>query len=133
MRKIFFVIFIMTICAITGCQNNQMYDLNDINMRIKEGTLTNHSATIIIVDNSKKNNTYGEWFRIDKKENGKWKKLKIINDSFFNSIAYKIDENNELELEHNWESIYGKLSSGNYRLIKEVNNNKYISVDFTID
>ena len=123
----------MAICIVTGCQNEQMYNHDDINIRIKEGTLTNHSATIIIVDNSKGNNTYGEWFRIDKFENGEWKRIKIINDAFFNTIAYRIDKNNELELEHNWESIYGKLSSGNYRLVKEVNNNKYISVDFTID
>lgn len=133
MKRVFFIILVMAICIVTGCQNEQMYNHDDINIRIKEGTLTNHSATIIIVDNSKGNNTYGEWFRIDKFENGEWKRIKIINDAFFNTIAYRIDKNNELELEHNWESIYGKLSSGNYRLVKEVNNNKYISVDFTID
>ena len=123
----------MVIIVVTGCYNSGMYNYDDINMIIKEGTLTNHGATIVIVDNSEKNNTYGKWFRIDKKENGKWKKLKIIGDSFFDAIAYKIDENNELELDHDWEAIYGKLSSGNYRLIKEVNNKEYISVEFIID
>lgn len=133
MKKFFLIVLVMVIIVVTGCYNSEMYDYGDIKMTIKEGTLNSHSATIVIVDNSENNNTYGKWFRIDKKVNGKWKKLKIKGDSFFDAISYKVDENNELELDHDWEVIYGKLSSGNYRLVKEVNNKKYISVEFIID
>lgn len=111
--------------------NTKISPLENISIQIKEGTLTNTGTTILITDLSEDNNIYGEWFRIDKREKGKWKELKA-NNTWFNLSSYYIDENNELELEQNWESIYGKLESGEYRLVKKVNN-EYISVSFKID
>ena len=131
MKKIMYLnLFIVLLVMITGCRGNDMYDKEDITMTIKNGTLTNNSATIIITDFSKQNNSYGLWFRIDKKENNKWKELKA-KENWINTPAYYVDENNKLELEHNWQHIYGKLPNGEYRIIKEVNG-KYISAEFTI-
>ena len=129
-RIIYLNLLIILLVMITGCRDNNMYDKEDITMTIKNGTLTNKGATIIIIDSSKKNNSYGLWFRIDKKENNKWKKLKTKG-NWINMPSYYVDENNKLELEHNWESIYGNLQKGEYRIIKEVND-KYISVEFII-
>lgn len=111
----------------------EMEELDNISMTIKEGTLTKTGATIIITDLNSTTNIYGEFFRIDKKIDGKWQELQPIIDNYgFNSIGYFVDENNNLELEHNWEWIYGKLETGEYQLIKEVNG-KYFNVKFKID
>ena len=40
-------------------------DIKDIKMTIKEGTLTNKSATIVITDTTGEDYTYGEYYRID--------------------------------------------------------------------
>ena len=81
---------------------------------------------------SNDNNTYGEWFRIDKKEKGKCKELDTKIDNFaFNMIGYLVDQDNKLELEHNWEWLYGRLGTGEYRIVKEVNN-QYIYAFFKI-
>ena len=58
-------------------------------------------------------------------------------------IGYSTGENHKLEMDINWETLYGKLEQGKYRLVKEVaiNNkdtgaykgNKYIYVEFMID
>lgn len=111
----------------------ELTKLDNISMTIKEGTLTKTSATIIITDLSVDENTYGAYYRIDKKENDKWTELQPIIDNYgFNSIGYLVDENNKLELHHKWDWLYGELESGEYRLVKEVNN-KYFSVEFNID
>lgn len=100
-------------------KSEQWYEGNEIIMTIKEGTLTKTKATIIIKDTKKEKNSYGMDFRIEKKENGLWRILEPNKDNYgFHSMAYYVDENNELELVQNWEYIYGELEQGHYRLVK---------------
>ena len=114
---------------------------DNITMEIVEGTLTNTGATIVITDLSEENNTYGEWYRIDKLEDGKWYELedKIAGENAWIAIGYKTDENNQLQLDIGWESLYGALESGKYRIVKDFSNgknpytNRHIAAEFTIE
>ena len=110
----------------------RMNQVTGVSIKIKEGTLTNTGATFIITDTTDKNYSYGEPYRIDKKENGKWREApKVIEDAFFNMPAYYPDENNEIVREINWEWIYGKLKPGTYRFVTDASDEK-ISVSFVI-
>ena len=102
---------------------------------IKEDTLTKTGATIIISDISEQENTYGEWFRIDKKINGFWSELETINNDYgFNDIALTVGESKQLEINTDWSKLYGELEKGEYRLVKTLYDNEhiYLSVEFTI-
>lgn len=124
-------------------ENKEPQIIDGIRMYIKEGTLTKSGATIIIIDRTlDEKHTYGESFRIEKKENNKWTKLDtILKDYGFNAIGYHVDENKKLEMEVNWKWLYGNLKKGEYRLIKDFAINKKdsylgskeIFVEFTID
>ena len=107
-----------------------------ISLSIKDGTLSKTGATIIISDISEQENTYGEWFRIDKKTNGFWEELKPIDDNYvFKDIAYRIGENHQLEMNTDWSKLYGELEPGEYRIVKELydNGDIYLAVEFTIE
>ena len=107
-----------------------------ISLSIKKDTITKTGATIIISDISEQENTYGEWFRIDKKTNGFWEELKPIDDNYvFTDIAYKIGENHQLEMNTDWSKLYGELEPGEYRIVKELydNGDIYLAVEFTIE
>lgn len=115
--------------------------LENVVMTIKDGTLTNKGATIIITDPSGDIHTYGDFFRIDEFKDNEWVPLKpIIDDYGFNAIGYHVDENNKLEMNIDWEWLYGELKSGKYRLVKDVAINvedqylgsEYIYVEFSI-
>ncbi len=127
------VIGIIAIGVWLGQSNKQkMNQVAGVSIKIKEGTLTNTGATIIITDTTDKNYSYGEPYRIDKKENGKWKEVpRVIEDAFFNDLAYYSDKNNEIVREINWEWIYGKLKPGTYRFVTDASDEK-ISVTFVI-
>ena len=78
--------------------------------------------------------------KIDKLEDGTWKTVYVIikENYFWNSIGYKIDRNNKLVLEIDWEWLYGSLSSGTYRIVKDAIEDstlekKYFSVEFEIE
>ncbi len=118
--------------------NIKVDDLKDVSIKIKENTLTRTGATIIITDKSNRENIYGDSYRIDKKENGTWVELEpIIENYAWNSIGYSVDQNNKLEMEVNWEWLYGKLQDGEYRLVKDTSyagegTKHYITVEFEI-
>lgn len=119
--------------------SERINDLEGVSMKIKEGTLTNVGATIIITDTSGRDNIYGNPYHIEKLENGKWIKRKILIDNLaWTMQGYHVDENNTLEFKINWESIYGKLEKGTYRIVKDTSEpgeepNHYITTEFTID
>lgn len=125
------------------CPIDNVDELNEafgVSMVIKDGTLTRTGATIIITDISGKGNVYGSEYRIDKLENGEWKEAKIIFEGNYgwNLIGYLVDENNKLEMDVNWEMLYGKLEDGEYRIVKDTsmpleNERHYFSAEFKIN
>lgn len=141
MRKKVWMIFtiVIVVIAITAIsiwlsQSNKQKtnQVDGVSIEIREGTLTNTGATIIITDTTNKDYSYGEPYRIDKKENGKWREApRVIEDAFFNEPAYLPDENNEIVREVNWKWIYGELAPGTYRFVTAVSD-KEISVNFVI-
>lgn len=125
-----------------GTKFNCIYVLENKESTIIESELKNVSisiidvsktgATLIIKDTNDIPYTYGEWYKIEQNVDSKWHEIKTIIDNYgFNSIGYLPDENNLVKLVINWEWLYGKLSKGNYRILKEVDN-KYISVEFNL-
>lgn len=110
-----------------------MRTVDNVTMTIKEETLTNSSATIVILDKNKPSFIYGDWYRIDKKISDRWKELKPRNENYiFNAIGYSLENNDTLELKIDWIDLYGKLKRGQYRLVKKIGN-EYIATEFNID
>ena len=143
---------VVMVLEITGCSSSEKVDekfepteIDGISMAIKEGTLTNKGATIIIKDTNEKGKyVYGTEFRIDKKENGNWVKPKETdNNCAFTTMAYYVDDDGLLEFDQNWECKHNQLEKGTYRLVKYTFLNsdipitkegrKYFSVEFTIE
>ena len=105
----------------------------DITMEINKDTLTNISATIIITDLNKKENTYNDNFSIEKYEDAKWWVIKKLSKNKVTTLpVYSVGEDNTLTMDLNWLDEYGTLDSGKYRIVKEISNGKYVTAEFTI-
>lgn len=137
------------VLGMTGCgkQKNE-FDIgnksdikisqNDVIMTIKEGTLTNKSATLVLTNNSAKNFQYGTPYEIEIKKDGEWHKINVELD--FDLPAFQLSSKESKEFELDWENGYGKLAKGTYRIIKGINyeyeEGKYetfnVAVEFTI-
>lgn len=127
-----------------GWYNGTVNEIPGISMTIRDGTLTEKSATVVIKDtNGKGTYVYGTEFRIEKNENNNWVKPKETgNNCGFTMMAYYVNDDGFLEFEQNWECMYSSLEKGNYRLVKStaLSNDtpitedevKYFSVEFTI-
>ena len=118
---------------------------NDLDITIDIKSISNTSADIVINDNSGIKNIYTTEFKIQKNIGNNWTDLKIIDtNSEPDLVACYINENSEIEMKQDWTYMYGKLESGNYRIVKVteyvMDNNasikkdrRYIYKEFTID
>lgn len=151
MKKTLFAILLcgVMVLGMTGCgkQKNE-FDIgnksdikisqNDVIMTIKEGTLTNKSATLVLTNNSDKNFQYGNPYEIEIKKDGEWHKINVKLD--FDMPAFPLSSKESKEIELDWENEYGKLAKGTYRIIKGINyeyeEGKYetfnVAIEFTI-
>ena len=137
------------VLGMTGCgkQKNE-FDIgnkpdikisqNDVIMTIKEGTLTNKSATLVLTNHSDKNFQYGSPYEIEIKKDGEWHKINV--ELYFNMPVFQLSAKESKEIELDWENGYGKLEKGTYRIIKgidyEYEEGKYetfdVAIEFTI-
>ena len=138
------------VLGITGCgKTKNEFDIggksdiiiseNDVTMSIKDGTLTDTSATIILTNNSDKDFQYGNPYEIEIKKDGEWHKINAELD--FNLPAFDLKSGESKEIKLGWKYGYGKLASGTYRIIKSISYEKEeanfetfnIAVEFNID
>ena len=151
MKKKLLIIFLCGVMAlgVTGCgkQKNELdigdksdikVSQNDVIMTIKEGTLTNKSATLVLINYSDKNFQYGSPYEIEIKKDGEWHKINV--ELNFDMPAFQLLSKESKEIELDWENEYGKLAKGTYRIIKgidyEYEEGKYetfnVAIEFTI-
>ena len=152
MKKILTIVLIGMACfSLVGCTNNSIkvgdeskYMVSDnlVSLKVKGGSLTKSKATLILENNTDDDYSYGNPYSIEKEEESIWYELKPIKELFFTLPAYVLKAKESTEIEINWESTYGKLTPGKYRIVKgvfreidvpiEEEDIVYISAEFTI-
>jgi hypothetical protein len=147
-KKIFIIIFVLIIgFCLTGCGKKsdslKKSDIeitnNDVTLSIKEGTLTNTGATLILANNSSEDISYGEPYEIEVKKNNEWYKIEAELNFIMPSYGLAVREVREIELD--WQYTYGSLSNGEYRIIKGIDIEKedgkyetfYVAAEFIIE
>ena len=119
---------------LVGCSKGSNYKPVQVeNVSISIEDVSSTGGIVIIKDTNEEPYTYGEWYKIEKNSNGKWIEVDtVISDYGFNEIAYLTNEDGEVRFAIDWQWLYGELSPGNYRLLKEVAN-MYIAVEFNVE
>ena len=134
MKKILLLVLsCFTIFLVTGCGNEE--EFKDVTISIKDGTLTESGATFILKNHTDKTYTFGEDYKLEQKDASSWKSLPC-DDCWVNLSARLLEANQETELNYNWESTFGKLEKGTYRLVKTVHTTDEendISIEFNIN
>ena len=136
------IIFVIVLLTLTVVFTNKDKDSTknkseDITFNIKKETLTKDGATFIIKNNTDKSYYYGENYTLERKESNKWTTLKLKDDIAWIDIIYNLEEKEETEIKVTWSDIYGILSKGKYRVVKNLNevkesNTKKIYAEFEI-
>ena len=121
-------------------------NLNGVAMIVKERVVSSTKITLILENSSKLPILYGEPYSLEKKIDGKWYQVPVLigGDHFaFDDIGYELPPSHRNEQEVNWDTLYGDLQKGEYRIVKGVldtrssrgygtYNEYYLAAEFTI-
>ena len=83
-------------------------NFGEINRIFKDGSITNTSATILLINRTNIKFNYMLWFTIEKKENNEWIEVELKNDNDISS-AFDIMPNTSVEAYLDWSKYYGIL------------------------
>lgn len=116
MKKIIlYFITSLTIFITIGCAINPK---ENISLTIKEGTLKRTGVTLILKNNSDKLLRYERVYKLEIKENDKWKQIDA--NIGYDMPLFEVKPNEQKDLSLNWSINYGSLTDGTYRITKEV-------------
>ena len=148
-KALTFIFYIVMALGITGCETNKNeFDIgeksnieiieSEVSFFVEEETLTNAGGTFILKNNSGKTFEYGNPYEMEIKKDNKWHKINV--ELNFTLLAFQLDVGESKEIKINWKNGYGKLSPGEYRIIKDINFEKeegtyetfFVAAEFTI-
>lgn len=127
MKKI--ILLCLVILELVGCgkirDDAQVEDKTDIKvfqkdvvMSVKEGTLTNTGATVILKNDSDKDLQYCNRYKIEVRKDDEWRDVE--GEAIFTLPAFGLMAKESVEIKLYWEHSYGKLPKGTYRIIKSI-------------
>ena len=120
----------------TPTENNQVennpakdkWDVGRVSIKIKEGSVTNESATIIITDKNENPISWTVDFLVEVKKDEIWEPAPQLAEVNWVSTLIAPDENGITEMNCNWKVLYNKLESGTYRIVKNSYSQQYDKV-----
>lgn len=90
-------------------------------MTVKEGSATGSGLTLVMENKTDRQAMYGQPFEIDQKVGDEWIELiPTIENYAFTMEAFIIPAGQSREMEVHWEWLYGQLSAGRYRIVKNM-------------
>ena len=80
----------------------------------------NYEGDIEIINGSDSELQTGEWFCIQKWEEGSWHRVDELIDGIWKEVAYRLPAGETAVLQTGWKTLFGELPPGKYRIIKKV-------------
>ncbi len=112
--------------------------LENVTMTMK--TYNSCEGDIEITNESGSEIGTGEWYSLQRYEEGEWHRLDELIDGIWKEVEYRIPDGETVVFPTNWKIWYGELSSGQYRIVKEVYYHSeeridtyYLSTEFEIN
>lgn len=126
-------IIVLVILFTLGCSKEMKEEYKDesIKINIVDGTLNENGLTLDVINNSENDILLKPGFDVEKNNDGKFEKISK-NKKCSSGIGYGIEKNNSMNVKVNWTCEYGKLDSGKYHLIKYLENDEYLVIDFEL-
>lgn len=106
-------------CSVVNSSNSKE---DEVVMSIKNNTLSNQGVVVVITGTDKLESSlmFSSDFKISKLTNKNYVPLDyIIANVGWDDIGYPIKRDTSIEIEIQWEYLYGKLEPGSYKLEKE--------------
>lgn len=105
-------------------QSKIVFSDDIVTLEIKEKTLRYNKATVIITNKSDKELNYND-YHIEKYDDENWYEIELTKEKVSAMPGNIISPNQSIELDINWEYLYGELDGGHYRIVCSFWQDKY--------
>lgn len=157
MNKLLAIIsgLIVTFSILVGCGFNNapmkasqyanVNNFDNIEMTIVPGSITPTGLTVEFSSSNMNQCIYGQFFALEMLKNSKWFTVpyssNVKGEIAFTEEGYMISKGEIKQFQEDWDWLYGKLSSGQYRIIKEISDFRapgdsdkyYLAAEFSIE
>lgn len=114
-------------------------DAEGLALTVADGSVSATGATILLANTTDREWEFGQEYWIEKKEGGEWKELKSLRSRAYNALSYLLKPHSTREESYSFSDIYGHLTSGEYRLVKELLRersggweSRYVAAEFSV-
>lgn len=133
----------ISLILFTGCGQKlgeeftqEVNTLEGAEITVDESMVTSIGITYMISNQSDQDLNYGQDYGLQKEKDGKWYQVEPRNPVAVTLELLWLPAGNTDTLEISWETSYGTLSSGHYRIVKSVSDNEnsyYLAGEFDIE
>lgn len=106
-------------------------ETEDLWIVVDQDTVTPEGLTYTIINELDRIVEYPPNYSVEKQGIFGWRKLAANPLQFVDAVMYIVTENSQRSDSIMWKGVYGKLSPGTYRLVREIDG-KYLAGEFTV-
>lgn len=142
-RKISVILIAVCFMMLCGCGiklgeefTEEVNALEGAEFIVDADQVTPTGITYTISNQSEKDLSYGRDYSLQQEKDGKWYRIEPKSELAVTLELLWIPAGNTDTEEISWEDAYGKLPSGNYRILKNFSDNErgyYLTGEFSID
>lgn len=109
-------------------------------IHVEDGSASSTGATLRLVNATDREWQFGKEYWIEKKEDGEWHEIRSLRSQAFDALSYLLAPHSSREEVCSFSDMYGRLTAGEYRLVKELLReksggweSKYVAAEFAVD
>ena len=115
-------------------------DAEGLAITVADGTVTATGAILRLENETDREWEFGQEYWIEKKEGGEWKEIKSLRARAFDALSYLLAPHSTREEVCSFSDGYGRLTAGEYRLVKELLRersggweSRYVAAEFAVE
>ncbi len=109
-------------------------------IHVEAGSASSTGAILTLVNSTDREWQFGQEYWIEKKENGEWHEIRSLRSRAFDALSYLLAPHSTREEVCSFSDGYGRLTTGEYRLVKELLREKsggwessYVAAEFAVE
>ena len=126
-RKIAIILAAAILLCLSGCGRTVEFGIKTVIVpsetvtmafKDKANKVTNEDCTIILTNDTEYIFCYEAKYWVEGKKDEEWYEFKTKNDAAWTANLFELRAGESKETQINWESIYGRLPKGEYRIVR---------------
>ena len=101
-------------------ENGESNKNEPVYIEFDKDSITSRGAMINVINNGEYDIWFGDYFSLERKPGGNWKRLEYINagEPDWSDINYVVEPMGTAGFSFYWADMYGELEKGEYRVVK---------------